>query len=294
MIQKNPIRFFLLALLLIGIDQASKLWILHYMQEHLYMPIHVIGDWLKFQYVLNPGMAFGMELNHQYGKLFLSVFRLFAMAGIGWYLVYLAKRGAPNGLLYAMALILAGAIGNVIDSTFYGVYLNNAPYGAPTPWFHGQVIDFIFVDAWEGILPRWIPIWGGQYFSMPIFNFADSCIFVGVCLILFFQRRFYQEQAQHDNLLPDAPDATNAAVLPTAEVFDETERTERNQPDEVTNATDQQDLEQADADETSVPAAETLPDNVPDSAPSRFEPAPVHTEEPVTTPVLNESDEQKK
>ena len=97
-----------------------------------------------------------------------------------------------------MALILAGAIGNVIDSTFYGVYLNNAPFGAPTRWFHGQVIDFIFFDLWEGILPRWIPIWGGQYFSMPIFNFADSCIFVGVCLILFFQRRFYQQQAEEE------------------------------------------------------------------------------------------------
>ncbi len=198
MMPKNPLRFFLLALLLIGIDQASKLWILHHMQEHMYMPIQVIGDWLKFQYVLNPGMAFGMELNHQYGKLVLSIFRLFAMVGIGWYLLYLARNGAPNGLLYAMALILAGAIGNVIDSTFYGVYLNNAPYGAPTPWFHGQVIDFIFFDLWEGVLPRSIPIWGGSYFSMPIFNFADSCIFVGVCLILFFQRRFYQEQADRE------------------------------------------------------------------------------------------------
>ncbi|MEZ0607611.1 lipoprotein signal peptidase [Fibrella sp. WM1] len=285
MIQKNPIRFFLLALLLIGIDQASKLWILHYMQEHLYMPIHVIGDWLKFQYVLNPGMAFGMELNHQYGKLFLSVFRLFAMAGIGWYLVYLAKRGAPNGLLYAMALILAGAIGNVIDSTFYGVYLNNAPYGAPTPWFHGQVIDFIFVDAWEGILPRWVPIWGGQYFSMPIFNFADSCIFVGVCLILFFQRRFYQEQAQHDDLLPDAPDATNAAVLPTTEAFDEEERTERTPVDAVTNVPEQPEIDPRD----------TAVDNVPAHTPSRFDAPENRTDMPdATAPVLDESDEQKK
>ena len=196
---KNPIRFFVVALLLIAIDQASKLWILQYMQAHLYMPIHVIGNWLKFQYVLNPGMAFGMELQHQYGKLFLSLFRMVAMVGIGWYLIYLAKRNAPDGLLYAMALILAGAIGNVIDSTFYGVYLNNAPFGAPTRWFHGQVIDFIFFDLWEGILPRWIPVWGGQYFSMPIFNFADSCIFVGVCLILFFQRRFYQQQAEEES-----------------------------------------------------------------------------------------------
>ena len=214
MMPKNPLRFFLLALVLISIDQASKLWILHYMQEHMYMPIQVIGNWLKFQYVLNPGMAFGMELNHQYGKLVLSIFRLFAMTGIGWYLVYLARQAAPNGLLYAMALILAGAIGNVIDSTFYGVYLNNAPYGAPTPWFHGQVIDFIFFDLWEGVLPRSIPIWGGSYFSMPIFNFADSCIFVGVCLILFFQRRFYQQQAEREGL-HNGPGEAPANVLPT-------------------------------------------------------------------------------
>ncbi|WP_229376073.1 lipoprotein signal peptidase [Fibrella aquatilis] len=213
---KNPIRFFLVALLLIGIDQASKLWILQYMQAHLYMPINVIGNWLKFQYVLNPGMAFGMELQHQYGKLFLSIFRMFAMVGIGWYLVYLAKRNAPNGLLYAMALILAGAIGNVIDSTFYGVYLNNAPFGAPTRWFHGQVIDFIFFDLWEGILPRWIPIWGGQYFSMPIFNFADSCIFVGVCLILFFQRRFYQQQAEQEAQLFHEKTPTDGVVVDEA------------------------------------------------------------------------------
>ncbi len=220
---KNPIRYFLFALLLIGIDQASKLWILQYMQSHLYMPIHVIGSWLKFQYVLNPGMAFGMELQHQYGKLFLSLFRMVAMVGIGWYLIYLAKRNAPNGLLYAMALILAGAIGNVLDSTFYGVYLNNAPFGAPTRWFHGQVIDFIFFDLWEGILPRWIPVWGGQYFSMPIFNFADSCIFVGVCLILFFQRRFYQQQAEEEarRTEPYIHDAGQSSVVvesePTAE-----------------------------------------------------------------------------
>jgi signal peptidase II len=98
------------------------------------------------------------------------------------------------------------------------VYLNNAPYGAPTPWFHGQVIDFIFFDLWEGILPRWLPIWGGQYFSMPIFNFADACIFVGVCLILFFQRRFYQQQAEEQQHVPVT---ANAVALPTADATPE-------------------------------------------------------------------------
>jgi signal peptidase II len=115
-------------------------------------------------------------------------------------------------------MILAGAVGNVIDSTFYGVFLNNAPYGSPTPWFHGQVIDMIFVDIWEGFIPEWVPVWGGQYYSTPIFNIADSCIFIGVCLILFFQRRFFSELPVEETLLPSSgPDATQAQVIPTTQ-----------------------------------------------------------------------------
>jgi signal peptidase II len=196
MIQKNPLIYFLLTFALIALDQSVKLSVHHFMMPGFAGQINLVGNWLKLHYVLNPGMAFGMQLGHQYGKLMLSVFRLFAMGGIAWYLVYLAKNNAPNGLLWAMAMILAGAVGNVIDSTFYGVFLNNAPFGSPTPWFHGQVIDMIFVDVWEGFLPDWLPIWGGQYYSTPIFNIADSCIFIGVCIILIFQRRFFREQSQ--------------------------------------------------------------------------------------------------
>ncbi|WP_080237211.1 lipoprotein signal peptidase [Spirosoma rigui] len=227
MIRKNPFKFFVLALFLIALDQGVKLAVHHYMTPGFAGQIKVVGDWLKLHYVLNPGMAFGMQLGYEYGKLLLSVFRLFAMVGIGYYLVYLAHRGAPNGLLWAMAMILAGAVGNVIDSTFYGVFLNNAPYGSPTPWFHGQVIDMIFVDVWEGFIPEWVPVWGGQYYSTPIFNIADSCIFIGVCVILFFQRRFFSEPPIDDVLLPvTGPDATQAEVIPAAELHDDDE-TER-------------------------------------------------------------------
>ena len=224
MIQKSPYKYFLLSLALIALDQTVKMLVHHYMAPGFAGQINLVGGWLKLHYVLNPGMAFGMQLGYEYGKLILSVFRLVAMVGIGYYLVFLAQRGAPNGLLWAMAMILAGAVGNVIDSTFYGVLLNNAPYGAPTPWFHGQVIDMIFFDVWEGFIPEWVPIWGGSYYSTPIFNIADSCIFIGVCLILFFQRRFFGEPPADEGLLPDdGPDANEAAVLPASELLNDNE-----------------------------------------------------------------------
>ena len=195
---KNPAKYLLFSLLLIGIDQASKMLVHKYMDPGFSGQIALIGDWMKLHYVLNPGMAFGMELGHEYGKLFLTLFRLAAMGAIAWYLVSLARRGAASGLLWALAMILAGAVGNVIDSTFYGVLLGNAPYGSPTPWFHGQVIDMVFVDFWEGFVPEWVPVWGGQYYSTPIFNFADACIFVGVCTILIFQSSFFRHSHEYE------------------------------------------------------------------------------------------------
>ncbi|MCA0232709.1 MAG: lipoprotein signal peptidase [Bacteroidetes bacterium] len=188
---KNPLKFFLFALLLIAVDQASKLLVHHYMAPGFAGQVRLIGDWFKLYYVTNPGMAFGMQIDHEYGKLFLTTFRLGAMVFIAWYIIRLSVRGATSGLLWAMAMILAGAIGNLIDSIFYGVLIGNAPYGSPTPWFHGQVIDMVFVDFWEGFVPEWVPVWGGQYYTTPIFNFADACIFVGVCIILIFQGTFF-------------------------------------------------------------------------------------------------------
>ncbi|RIJ37645.1 lipoprotein signal peptidase [Pontibacter oryzae] len=186
------LKYYLAALAVILVDQAVKL-IVHYNME-MGMPgeIHLIGDWLKLHYTLNPGMAFGVELGSDYGKLILTLFRLVAMFGISYYLYYLAKAKAPKGLIWCIALILGGAIGNLVDSTFYGVWFDNAPYGASTPWFHGQVIDMFYVDIWEGIVPNWVPLLGGKPMSLwPIFNVADSAIFVGVLLILFNQKRFF-------------------------------------------------------------------------------------------------------
>jgi signal peptidase II len=200
--KNSPYRFFLLSLFLIIIDQAIKLWMYHNPFNGPNAELVLIGDWFKLHYVLNEGMAFGMKLDFipgGYGKMALTIFRIFAMFGIGWYLIKLAKTGANTGLLWCIAAILGGAIGNVIDSTFYGVLLGNAPFDAPTPWFHGQVIDMFYIDPWQGFLPEWLPFWGGTYYSNPIFNFADAAIFCGVVVILFNQNSFFKEPVPEQN-----------------------------------------------------------------------------------------------
>lgn len=190
-------RFYLLSLLVIFIDQCVKLIVHFNMEMGVAGEIPVFGDWFKLHYTENPGMAFGLEIGSEYGKLILTVFRLFAMTGIAYYLYYLIKKRVPKGLCWSISLILGGAVGNVIDSIFYGVFLGNAPDGASTPWFHGQVVDMFYIDIWEGRVASWVPVVGGDYMSLwPIFNIADASIFIGVSIILIFQKSFFSEEAK--------------------------------------------------------------------------------------------------
>ena len=206
-------KYFLLSFAVILLDQAVKLLVHYNMDPGLAGEIKVLGSWLKIHYVLNPGMAFGLKLGSVYGKLILTLFRLVATVGIAYYMSLLVKRKAHTGLIWCVALILAGAVGNVVDSTFYGVFLNNAPAGSPTPWFHGQVIDMIYLDIWEGHLPKWM---GGQYYALwPIFNIADSAIFVGVAIILVMQRRFFkdaEEGSKSDDSTKDSPEKNTSTT----------------------------------------------------------------------------------
>lgn len=206
------VKYVLITLLVILIDQASKLLVHRYM--YLHQEINVLGDWFRLHYLLNPGMAFGIRWNNEFGKLALTLFRIVAMFGIGYYLIRQTQRGAHNGFLVCLALIWGGAIGNVIDSTFYGVLLHNAPFGAVTPWFHGQVIDMLFFPIAEFYWPTWVPVVGGQYFLFfsPVFNIADSSIFLGVLFILIFQKRFFAHEQQME-----AMEATPGETLGTLE-----------------------------------------------------------------------------
>lgn len=189
---KSVLPYFLVSLSIILIDQVVKLSVHYTMEMGIMGEIKLIGDFFKLHYTLNPGMAFGIELGSNYGKLILTLFRFIAGGAIGFYIYLLVKEKKHPLYIFCISMVLGGAIGNVVDSTFYGVFLENAPYGSPTPWFHGQVIDMFYIDIWEGYLPSWIPIFGDSFVSLwPIFNVADASIFIGVTILLLFQKKFY-------------------------------------------------------------------------------------------------------
>jgi signal peptidase II len=208
-------RYYLIAFFVILIDQFSKIWVHYNMELGALGEINVIGNWFRLHYLLNPGMAFGLELDMLYGKLILTLFRIIASIAIAYSIYSLFKKGVHSLLLVCIALILGGAIGNVIDSIFYGVlFEGNVIPNSPTPWFHGQVIDMLYFPMYEGYLPEWIPNAGGNYFIFfsPVFNIADSSIFVGVLLILIFQNKFNLHQKKLETTDKDNQETTESNI----------------------------------------------------------------------------------
>lgn len=187
-------KLYVFVLAVVVLDQAVKLWVHFNIGQGFLGQIIILGDWLKIQYELNSGMAFGVEWGTTYGKLALTFFRLLATIGIVFYLKRLLKRRAHSGLIYCIGLILGGAAGNLVDSVFYGALLENAPAGVPTPWFYGQVIDMIYIDLLGGYFPNWIPLIGGKYAPATVFNIADAAIFIGVIIIIVRQKQFFAKK----------------------------------------------------------------------------------------------------
>ncbi|RVU00336.1 lipoprotein signal peptidase [Mucilaginibacter limnophilus] len=179
---------FLVAAFIILVDQIIKIWVRTNMlpQEE----IRFLGKYGMLHYTENNGMAFGMELGGELGKLALTLFRIVAVIAIGWGLVHLIRHKYHRGLIMNVALILAGAVGNIIDSTFYGVIFKYAPI------FHGRVVDMFYFPLLQGHFPQWFPIWAGEEFIFfrPVFNLADAAISVGVILILIFQKRYFKTE----------------------------------------------------------------------------------------------------
>ena len=163
-----------------------------------------IANWFIIHFTENNGMAFGMELGGSVGKLILSLFRVIAVIAIAGYLVYLVRQKSSRGLIISIALILAGALGNIVDSLFYGMIFNNSYYqlatlfpseGGYSSFLHGKVVDMLYFPLLQGHFPTWVPIWGGEEFEFfrPVFNLADSAITVGVAIILLFQKKFFKD-----------------------------------------------------------------------------------------------------
>jgi signal peptidase II len=191
------------------IDQSIKIWIKTHM--HLGEHYNVSGNWFYLHFVENPGMAFGLTIGDgSVGKLLLSLFRLVAVAGIGYYLWTLFKKKVRPLLIVCVALIFAGAMGNILDSVFYGKIFNASdawdqnvaqafPKGGGYAGFlHGQVVDMFYFPVVSGTFPEKFPIWGGEEFQFfrPVFNIADASISIGVFLLILFQKRLFGKQTK--------------------------------------------------------------------------------------------------
>lgn len=167
----------------------------------------IIDNFFYIHFTENYGMAFGLEFGGETGKLFLSLIRLVLISGIGWYLFNLIKKKATNGAIVCFSLILAGAMGNMIDSMFYGIVFSDSllkpatflpPGGGYAGFLHGRVVDMFYFPICEGFYPDWIPILGGKYFSFfrHIFNLADASITTGILTLLIFQKRFFPKKEE--------------------------------------------------------------------------------------------------
>ena len=194
------ILFFVLLL-----DQAVKIWV----KTHFLLgeSVPVFGNWFYIHFTENYGMAFGMEFGGGIGKLFLSLFRILASAGIGWYIVKLAREKAHPLMIVSFSLILAGAVGNIIDSVLYGRIFSDSAEGMATmfpanggyaPLLHGRVVDMLYFPLFSGVFPSWVPIWGGEpfLFFRPVFNIADSSITIGVLIYLLFNNKMHPAKTE--------------------------------------------------------------------------------------------------
>lgn len=206
----------LIAIILL-IDQISKIWVK--LNMTIGESFNIIGNKFLIHFIENPGMAYGMEFGGEYGKLFLSVFRIIAVCGIAYGLHYMIKHKYNRGFILNVALIFAGALGNILDSAFYGLIFSEStifekatlfPAEGYATFLHGYVVDMLYFPLIEGHFPSWFPVWGGEHFLFfrPVFNIADSAISVGVVLILIFQKRYFKEEHKeadnvHDEILED-------------------------------------------------------------------------------------------
>lgn len=203
----------IIVLLVLLIDQTLKIYIKT--SFPLNTSHQVAGNWFQLYFVENPGMAYGWKFGGNFGKLALTIFRMGAVIFGTWYLGSIIKKQYHKGFIICAALIYAGALGNLIDSCFYGMIFDKGMLYDPqlndyvnysglatfskhgyASFLHGNVVDMLYFPVIHGTFPKWFPIWGGESFEFfrPIFNVADAAISIGVITILLFQKRFFGQR----------------------------------------------------------------------------------------------------
>ena len=187
------------------IDQCIKLYIKS--NYPIGEVCRIFGDWSRITFTENPGMAFGLEFGGNYGKLALSLFRIIAVFAGVFYIKKIVNEKEHKGFIICVSLILAGALGNILDSAFYGLLFGESteyqvaqfmPLGGGYAGFlQGHVVDMFYFPMYEGNFPTWFPIWGGEHFEFfnAIFNFADMAISFGIGIILVFQNILFNPKA---------------------------------------------------------------------------------------------------
>lgn len=189
-------------ILIVLIDQSLKLWIkMHLMLEEEYP---VLGNWLFIHFTENKGMAFGLEFAGTVGKYILSSIRILAVIGIGWFILRLLKNNASQKIIIGLTVVMAGALGNILDSAFYGLVFTDSfgrvadvvPWGEGyAPFLQGKVVDMFYVELMNFHLPEWFPLWPKRHviFFRPVFNIADMAITQGIIYLLVFQRGAFKK-----------------------------------------------------------------------------------------------------
>ncbi|WP_431108473.1 lipoprotein signal peptidase [Winogradskyella poriferorum] len=212
----------IIIILILLVDQISKI----YIKTHFVLNEDVtVFSWFKIAFVENDGMAWGTKLSDFFtfisdksAKLILTLFRIVAVTGIGFWLVDVAKKKKSKILIFAISIIFAGALGNILDSVFYGVLFSDSHMqvaeilpegGGYAGVFYGNVVDMLHFPIWSGILPEWLPLIGGKYFSFfdPVFNVADVAISTGIGILIVFNKKAFKESSKIDK--PDLESHNN-------------------------------------------------------------------------------------
>lgn len=214
-VERSPLHFmslkksiFIIIIILL-IDQISKV----YIKTHFALQDNVeVFKWFKIYFIENDGMAWGTKISDfvsfiddRTAKVALTLFRVVAIFGIGYWLYDVTKKKSPKVLILAIALIFAGALGNIIDSVFYGVLFDDSysqvatflpEAGGYDALLHGKVVDMLYFPLWKGYLPEWLPFFGGDYFTFfePVFNIADMAISTGFIMLIVFNKKAFQKK----------------------------------------------------------------------------------------------------